>query len=59
MTVQWHSRSGLELDHVDHRSLAEQRAAGDAFRELERTYLVEMDERWFHGRKLYSAPKSA
>ena len=44
VAVERDGRAWLELDHVEHRSLAEQRAAGDAVGELERTYLVEADE---------------
>src|SRR5438552_16520358 len=44
MAVQRHLRARLELDHVDHRAVAEQRAAADAGRELERLDRVEADE---------------
>ena len=50
MAVEWHCRSRLELDQVQHRALAEQRPAGDSSRELERSDVVEMHELRLHDR---------
>ncbi len=44
VAVQGHGRPGLELDQVQHRALAEQRAPADAFRQLERADIVEVHE---------------
>ena len=44
VAVQRDGRARLELDHVEHRPLAEERAAGDAGGELERLDVREVDE---------------
>jgi len=44
VAVERHSGAGLELDQVQHRALAEQRASADAFRQLERAHIVEVHE---------------
>ena len=44
VAVQRHRCAGLELDQVEHRALAEQRAPADAFRQLERADIVEVHE---------------
>ena len=44
VAVQRHRCAGLELDQVQHRALAEQRPAADAFRQLERADIVEVHE---------------
>jgi len=48
VAVERHGRAGLELDEIEHRARAEQRASADAVRECERTYLVETDEYGLH-----------
>jgi 2-iminobutanoate/2-iminopropanoate deaminase len=50
VAVQGHGRARLELDQVQHRAVAEQRAPADACCELERTDLVEMHELRLHDR---------
>ena len=44
VAVQGHRRAGLELDQVQHRALAEQRSAADAFRQLEGADILEVHE---------------
>jgi 2-iminobutanoate/2-iminopropanoate deaminase len=44
VAVQGHGRAGLELDQVQHCAFPEQRPPADAFRQLERTDIVEMHE---------------
>jgi 2-iminobutanoate/2-iminopropanoate deaminase len=44
VAVQRHGRAGLELDQVQHRAFAEQRAPADACRELECADVVEVHE---------------
>jgi hypothetical protein len=48
VAVQWDGRARLELDHVEHRALTEERAAGNAGGELERLDVREVDELWSH-----------
>jgi hypothetical protein len=48
MAVQRDRRPRLELDHVQHRALAEQRPSRDALGQLERTDVVEAHEDGFH-----------
>jgi len=44
VTVQRDGGAGLEIDQVQHRALAEQRAPADPFRQLERADIVEVHE---------------
>ena len=48
VTVQRHRRTRLELDQVQHRALAEQRAPADPGRQLEGAHIVEADELRLH-----------
>jgi 2-iminobutanoate/2-iminopropanoate deaminase len=48
VTVQRHRGARLELDQVDHRALAEQRASADARRQVEGAHVVEADELRLH-----------
>ena len=48
MAVGRHGRAGGELDHVDHRALAEERPALDTLDEGERCDVVEVDEPRLH-----------
>ena len=50
VAVQRNGRARLELDHVEHRALAEERPAGDAGGELERLDVREVDELRLPGR---------
>jgi 2-iminobutanoate/2-iminopropanoate deaminase len=44
VAVQGHCCAGLELDQVQHCAFAEERPPADAFRQLERTHIVEVHE---------------
>jgi 2-iminobutanoate/2-iminopropanoate deaminase len=44
VAVQGHGRAGLELDQVQHRAVAEQRAPVDALRQFEGANIVEVHE---------------
>jgi 2-iminobutanoate/2-iminopropanoate deaminase len=48
VTVQRDGGARLEFDQVQHRAFAEQRASGDACRELEGAHIVEADELRLH-----------
>jgi 2-iminobutanoate/2-iminopropanoate deaminase len=48
VTVQRHGRTRLELDQVQHRALAEQRASAYPGRQLEGAHIIEVDELRFH-----------
>ena len=48
VTVQRHGGPRLELDQVQHRALAEQRASAHTRRQLEGAYIVEADELRLH-----------
>jgi 2-iminobutanoate/2-iminopropanoate deaminase len=48
VTMERHGGAGLEVDQVQHRSLAEQRAPAHTRRELERANIVEADELRLH-----------
>jgi 2-iminobutanoate/2-iminopropanoate deaminase len=48
VTVQRHGGARLELDQVQHRALAEQRAPGHTWGQLERAHIVEADELRLH-----------
>jgi reactive intermediate/imine deaminase len=48
VAVQRHGRTRLELDQVQHRALAEQRASAHPGRQLEGAHIVEVDELRFH-----------
>ena len=48
VAVQRHGRARSELDQVQHRTLAEERAPGHAGRELELPDVAEVDELWLH-----------
>ena len=48
MAVQRDRRPRLELDHVQHRALAEERPSRDTLGQLERTDVVEAHEDGFH-----------
>ncbi len=48
VTVQRHGRARLELDQVEHRTLAEERPPAHALGQLERAKIVEADELRFH-----------
>jgi 2-iminobutanoate/2-iminopropanoate deaminase len=48
VTMERHGGAGLEVDQVQHRSLAEQRAPAHTRRQLERAHIVEADELRLH-----------
>jgi 2-iminobutanoate/2-iminopropanoate deaminase len=52
VAVQRHGRTRLELDQVQHRALAEQRASAHPGRQLEGTHIVEADELRLHGQPI-------
>jgi 2-iminobutanoate/2-iminopropanoate deaminase len=58
VAVQGHRRTGLELDQVQHRPLAEERTSADSCRELECADLVEVHELRLHQRLIILGPVS-
>jgi hypothetical protein len=52
MAVEWHRRTRLEPDQVQHRALAEQRPTRHAGGQLERAHGVEAYELWLHSARL-------
>src|SRR6185503_1367453 len=55
VTVERHARARCELDQIQHRALAEERAAGHAGRELELADVAEVDELRIHAAIVRSA----
>jgi 2-iminobutanoate/2-iminopropanoate deaminase len=59
VTMERHGGAGLEVDQVQHRSLAEQRAPAHTRRQLERAHIVEADELRLHRPQIILASEAS